>query len=323
MGRVLDVRRRETQRRLDTIQENLHQAKTLAEGKACIYVTGSFAREFSDLDLFIAGETAQGERRLRNLDEICIKALLIEMTRKLGIPDFSGDGEYLEHYTVDDLIKTLGKPEDDATNTFTARLLLLLESRPLLGVEFYEKAVKDVIDAYWRDYEGHENEFIPAFLANDILRIWRTFCVNYEARTSTEPELKKAKRRLKNYKLKHSRLLSCYSALVYLLAIFRAKKTVHVEDAFKMVSLTPTTRLEWLKAQDDLSTAHSKVDLLLDRYESFLSATNASEGELVNRFLDPGKSGELIRSAQQFGDLMFDLLDSVGRGNKFFRLLVV
>jgi hypothetical protein len=55
---------------------------------------------------------------------------------------------------------------------------------------------------------------VPAFLANDILRIWRTFCVNYEARTETEPAEKKAKRKLKNYKLEHSRLLTCYSALL-------------------------------------------------------------------------------------------------------------
>src|SRR5580658_2234467 len=67
---------------------------------------------------------------LKHLDEICIKADLIEVTRKLRIPEFSGDGRYLAHYSVHEFTKALGTPEDDVTNTFTARLLLLLESRP-------------------------------------------------------------------------------------------------------------------------------------------------------------------------------------------------
>src|SRR4029077_19402552 len=78
---------------------------------------------------------------------------------------------------------------------------------------FYDEIVRDVIDGYWRDYQDHQANFMPAFLANDILRIWRTFCVNYEARTKREPDDKKASGKLKNYKLKHSRLLTCYSAL--------------------------------------------------------------------------------------------------------------
>jgi hypothetical protein len=51
---------------------------------------------------------------------------------------------------------------------------------------------------------------------------------------------KKAKRKLKNYKLKHSRLLTCYSALAYLLAVFATRQTVTPDDARKMVSSTPT-----------------------------------------------------------------------------------
>jgi hypothetical protein len=113
---------------------------------------------------------------------------LIEMTRELRIPEFSGDGRYLVHYSVDDFTETLGTPEDDVTNTFTARLLLLLESRVLLEESVYRDVTEEVIAAYWRDYEDHKTDFMPAFLANDILRLWRTFCVNYEARTERVPD---------------------------------------------------------------------------------------------------------------------------------------
>ena len=84
---------------------------------------------------------------------------------------------------------------------------------------------------------------MPAFLTNDILRLWRTFCVNYEAGTEREPEDKKAKGKLKNYKLKHSRMLTCYSAILWLLAIYAKKNSVSRDDAFAMTGMTPTERL--------------------------------------------------------------------------------
>ena len=84
---------------------------------------------------------------------------------------------------------------------------------------------------------------MPAFLANDVLRMWRTFCVNYEARTKREPEREMAKRRIKNYKLKHSRLLTCYSGLLYLLTIFRENNTVSPTDAKSMIVFSPTDDL--------------------------------------------------------------------------------
>lgn len=55
-----------------------------------------------------------------------------------------------------DLVSTLGKPDDDASNTFTARLLLLLESKSLLGDDVYIEAIADVIASYWRDFADHK-----------------------------------------------------------------------------------------------------------------------------------------------------------------------
>ena len=54
-----------------------------------------------------------------------------------------------------------------------------------------------------------------------------------------------------NYKLKHSRLLTCYSALLYVLAIFRSKKSVGPTDVLNMIRLSPTERLESLRDNRD------------------------------------------------------------------------
>jgi predicted nucleotidyltransferase len=163
VSEYLDKRREQTRGRVGELRAKLTEAEGVAKDRACVYATGSFGREeassHSDLDLFIVGRTVdpltgQAERRraLSRLDEICVKADLIEATRTLRIQEFSGDGEYLVHYTVDELVKTLGHPNDDASNTFTARLLLLLESKPLLGDEVYWEAIGEVITRRSRTY---------------------------------------------------------------------------------------------------------------------------------------------------------------------------
>jgi hypothetical protein len=324
---LINRRRGETDIRLSKIKDLLGDAAKFADGNGCVYATGSFGRgeasPFSDLDLFIVGRTIEGRRALGNLDEICIKAELVEATRILNIPDFSGDGAYLAHYEITTLVAALGTPQDDADNTFTARLLLLLESRPLIGEEVYGEAIDNVIAAYWRDFEDHKNEFIPAFLSNDILRLWRTFCVNYEANTRTEPADKKAKRKLKNYKLKHSRLLTCYSALVYLLGVYSVRNTVTPQDAREMVKMRPTERLEYLLQQKEFGSAHAKIHELMACYEKFLEKTNVEEKTLIEQFLDSDGSKEFFLQVNKFGDLVFELLQLVGRESRLYRLLIV
>ncbi len=327
MGELLERRRAETAERIKKLRQELSVAEKLCGENVCVYVTGSFSRgeasRHSDLDLFIAGQGTCEKPALGKLDEILIKADLIEATRNLGIPEFSAGGEYLIHYTVGELVDTLGKPQDDASNTFTARLLLLLESFPLLGEAAYRKITNDVISAYWKDYQDHKNDFMPAFLANDILRMWRTFCVNYEAFTQSEPPERKAKRKLKNFKLKHSRLLTCYSALLHLLALYSKNGTVSPTDTVNMIQLTPTQRLEWLTSQPELVDVHPKIEDLIKCYEEFLELTDASEEELVKRFLDKQQSRKYFQSAYRFGDLVFEVLDAIGKRNRFHRLLVV
>lgn len=323
----LSERRRSTKKRLRELRRFLRNAESIAANKACAYATGSFGREeaseHSDLDLFIVGKHSDGGSQLKRLDEICIKADLIEATRYFKIPEFSGDGRYLAHYSVGELTRTLGTPEDDVTNTFTARLLLLLESRPVLGEEVHREVIEEVVAAYWRDYPDHKRNFRPAFLANDILRLWRTFCVNYEARTKRVPEREKAKGKIKNYKLGHSRLLTCYSALLYLLEVHRTRKTVHPSDAIHIAGITPTERLEWLIAESKLPGARQAIRDLLDQYEKFLEVTDCPEERLIERFLDKTVSKDLMSDAYTFGDLMFAALTIVGEGSGLYRLLVV
>jgi len=137
--------------------------------------------------------------------------------------------------------------------------------------------------------------------------LWRTFCVNYEARTKKDPPEAKAKRKLKNYKLKHSRLLTCYSALLYLLAVHRTQGTVSPDDAKSMSAMTPTERLEWLLCQSSLAEAHEDLNTLLKQYEHFLKLTNAQEKELITIFLDRARSREYFGGTNDFVNRLYDV----------------
>jgi len=327
---MLDVRRQASKTRLESFEARLADAAEIAEGKACVYATGSFGRgeasSHSDLDLFIVGECesdSSGRPALRNLDAICLKAELIRATREEGLPSFDGDGKWLEQYTVKQLIEHLGHADDDAANTFTARLLLLLESKSIIGDTMYKECIDQVVSKYWRDYTDRKDSFIPAFLANDILRLWRTFCINYEARTETDPPEKKAKRKLKNYKLKHSRLLTCYSALAYMLAHTGANETFHPQDVKAMVALSPTERLESLAGDGRFSNARSSISSVLGKYASFLEVTDRPTDALVNEFMDSEMAKTRYGEAVELGDAMLEVLTALKGKTPFYRLLVV
>ncbi len=85
MGEILNRRRNETQRRIKKLRTKLAETETYCQGKACVYVTGSYGRReasrHSDLDLFIVGYGTVEKPALSGLDEILVKADLIHVTK--------------------------------------------------------------------------------------------------------------------------------------------------------------------------------------------------------------------------------------------------
>jgi hypothetical protein len=338
MGKVIEERRRFSDGRFEELRALLIDAPDICAGKACVYATGSFGRceasKHSDIDLFIVSLSDYDDKkrveigRLTRLNEILLKADLIRASDKLKFPRFSRDGQFLQHHTARKLIQSTGNQNDDAENTFTARLLLLLESKPLAGSEVHARTIDDVIGKYWREWPDYQNQFMPAYLANDILRYWRTLCLNYEASPSeqspseqSKPE--RAKRKIKNYKLKHSRMLTCYSAILFLLFVYSRKGTVSVSDAQKMVSLTPTGRVEYVANELSGSDPATCIHDFLGKYERFLEVTNASEEDLVSRFSDESEIRKLREEQSEFGDLAYEILYSIGHKNRLYRRLVI
>ncbi len=151
----------------------------------------------------------------------------------------------------------------------------------------------------------------------------RTFCVNYEVRTERQPDEKKWKRKTKNYKLKFSRLLTCYSALLYLLFTFGNNKTVHPADVVRMIGLSPTQRVEDICEASPSADVKQCMKKILDKYNDFLGVTDVPEADLVKQFSDKKVAGKHFAEARDFGTSIFEALNHIGSNNEFYRLLVV
>ncbi len=331
--RELTKRRNQSAERFKQLKSSLSTAARLVEGKACVYATGSFGRgeasEHSDLDLFIVGKNGAATNKygfktslLSNLEAICVKADLIEASEKLKFPPFSGDGRYLTEYSLDELTNTLGRPEDDSTNTLTARLLLLLESWPIAGETAYREIVNAVVSAYWRDFQGHDREFMPAFIINDILRLWRTFCVNYEARVADYGTQQKEKAKLANYKLKNSRMMTCFSAVASLLAAYVAGGTVTIGEAVGIVGRTPTERLEDLIAGASGAAVSDPLERALASYDKFLEMTDRPEQAQLEMLSSKAATDDLFRTAKVVGDSLSEAITALGGESPLFRRLL-
>ena len=72
-----------------------------------------------------------------------------------------------------------------------------------------------------------------------------------------------------------------------------------------------------------LREAHRLIQNLIDQYETFLSKTDAPEEELVTLFMDKHKRKEHFGSAYEFGNSVFEVLNTIGEQSLFHRLLVV
>jgi predicted nucleotidyltransferase len=172
MGKIIEERRRYADQRFQQLREALGSASEICADRACIYAIGSFGRReaspHSDLDLFIVSlsDEKDGLDRsyLSKLNEILLKAEIIRAAKELKFPEFSQDGRFLQHHTERRLIRSTGNQNDDFENTFTARLLLLLESAPLAGNDVYARIIDDVIERYWREFPDYYDKFMPAFL---------------------------------------------------------------------------------------------------------------------------------------------------------------
>lgn len=312
MQNIIDERRVYCETRLSEIRNRISKIEEVKKlSNFCIYATGSYARheasKHSDLDMFFI--VSENTGTISKLTKTLIDAELIKMIRNMDLPDFSGDGSYLQIHSVNDLIYELGSTNDDYKNYFTARLLLLLESSSLFNDQIYHQAIKQIIERYYVDFTDHQINFRPVFLTNDIIRFWKTLTINYEHKRQQDENDEKYKGHYKNLKLKFSRRLTCFS---FVLQILSKQGVINPEHIIEIVKLTPIERLKRLNETNRSQTPH--INGLLELYSWFLQEIDRPKEELYKWLADKEKRDDAFSKSQQFFDLMYEIMKNIDNG---------
>lgn len=279
----------------------------------CVYATGSYGRleagAHSDLDAFII-QVREGRRLLSAAHR---RAIARRVKKILAASNLQYTDRFLKVQSETGMLLELGGQKDDIENHFTARMLLLLESRWLFSDENHTRLVRSVVNAYFRDYHDHTQDFTPVFLVNDIVRYWKTLCLNYEHkrnRPDSNPR-RKSEQHVKNLKLKFSRLLTCYSMIVAVSAIAR-QRTVNPDAVLELVELTPLQRLS-LAGRFSRRASRLNSALRAD-YDWFLRAAGRSEDEMVAWIDSRRVRNNAFAIARRFGDNLLKLFLEVADG---------
>lgn len=289
----------------------------------CIYVTGSFGRgessKYSDIDLFMVDTIgkANNSNQLSKLNQIILMADIIKICKSHhDFPNFIVDDRWLHLHLLSKLSKDLGSLRDDAENYFTARLLLILESKSVYNDYAYHHAVKNILEEqYFRDYAKYAENFYPIILANDIVRFWKTLCLNYEYERNEADVLNpqdprvRAELKLKSNKLKFLRLMTCYSMLCTLLV-----NKCTLDNVIEAVKRTPVERLYYIVEQDKM--AKPIIEKMLDQYFWYLRTLGEDKEVGLKWLSDPVNQKIAEQNAQSFGLDYYNLLTTVGRKKK-------
>lgn len=290
----------ETKAKIEKLREELLDVcpeNSSLKNNICIFACGSIGRlEMtckSDLDLFFIIMNVDGikESTQTNLDKYIFFTNVYNINKKLGYKEPTGHGIYWDFITQNNILD-IGSREEDFNNSFTARLLLILESKPLFNDDAYNKLVDDVLDnRYFKDYPRHTENFYPLCLMNDILRYWYTLTLNYEyRRDDNDTENKKNWKRLK---LKFARLITCFSMIACLYK--KNISAVHVKQCIKM---TPFERLDMLAL--DCNDVKVIVEEIKEKYGWFLMLRNENEN-----WWSLGKNKEVaFRKAEDFHEIV-------------------
>lgn len=306
----LQKRKSESERRISELESEINNCSLFQNKSIAVYCAGSLGRHdfgvLSDLDLFVITREPSLHGGINS--PFCQK--LIEINNALGYPQLTE--RFLKVHLLSENLKAVGAPKDDTENFFTMRMLMLLESKPVANGEVYQSCLSEIVRHYYRDAD-EDRLFSPTFLVNDLLRYWRTLCLNYEQiRQNPERPWRK-----KNINLKFSRMLTVFSTVLPLISI-------PIRCEAELLPLTEKTPLERLAyGLDNLNDTS-----MLDDFQSFMEAYETFLGWKEDDEIDEkmGRSEaekEISLMAGRFSSFLYDALMHENTSLESRRVLVL
>jgi len=308
----LEKRRHDALRKILLMRERFDDCSALENQNIQIFCAGSLGRKDigskSDLDLFFI----TSDNEFGKINEIKIFSKVIEINKELKYPEFSNDGQFLKIHDIGEMTSSLGNSDDDHQNYFTTRMLLLLESTHLFNETLYKSHIKKILSHYFRDREGH-SAFEPVFVMNDILRYWRTLCLNYESiRNDGDRPWRK-----KNINLKFSRALSVYGTILPLIT----KPIKEIDEFIELTKKSPLERMAVGLDHIDDNSMKEGFSEFLEIYEEFLGWKEEDDIEKLMRDSDLRNNSRT--KARIFTKFIFQALMHSSIDERLKRYLVI
>jgi hypothetical protein len=200
-----------------------------------------------------------------------------------GVPAFSSD------------LRTIGL-EDDGNKNLTRRMLLLLESRWVLGEDVFRKVKRDVLEDYLRDLDKDYHP--PRFLLNDIFRYWRTIAVDFERKHRDRYGREWG---LRNAKLRTSRPMLFASGLLPVLECRRLRADDLLPFLSEQFDVPPVDRIAACFLRHERADSGARTLLAYDAFLQMLDDEN-TRGELEELSHENRSSSETFQAAKRYGD---------------------
>jgi hypothetical protein len=200
----------------------------------------------------------------------------------LDIPLPNPTGLFSSAISIETVTDGIGG-KDDGLHDLARRMVLLLEAKCVYNEKLFRDATQCVLDAYMR-YSHKEPDKQPLMLLNEIIRFFRSVCVNYEVNFLNEHE----KWAIRNAKLRHSRVLMYFGLLsVVLNSSTKTDKEPYIRG---QLGHTPLERICHVYSD----CGESDVTNLLGPYNVFISSINdpdfrgsLEKAEYHNRYTYP------------------------------------
>lgn len=259
-----------------------------------IGVNGSYARreatEGSDVDLFFLeteNHTSSASEKQSAFRE------LLEGDLNMRLP--ASQGVFENPLPVDRICEIGGLADDN--ETLTRRMLLLLEGEWVFNEVGFHAARRRLLEKYL--YYRPEEDKICMFLLNDVIRYWRTICIDLEHKVYATNKA----REIRLIKLRFSRMLLYASGVLAIGEGHGLSWERKLESLHTLLGKYPIDRIQ--------SIVGEKADTVLRLYAGFLKALNTPA---LRDSLDHGGETQVFKDmsnqARRFRDSLHSLFRS-------------
>ena len=186
-------------------------------------------------------------------------ALFDVVKHQAGLKEFAVEGAFGVLSPAATMRKKIGGQGDD-NRRFTRRMLLILESTPIGDSEVYDETLDAIVSRYINDDITEKQ--IGRFLLNDVIRFYRTMCVDFEFKTveQTKPW------GIRYTKLIFSRKLIYFAGVIMCAELASLPASEKRAAMLQMIKQPPIDRL--------LSVLGNRILPALSEYDGFLALLN-------------------------------------------------